>query len=335
MLVPALHQLFERWVQQYVKPEECMQLLYERYLEKVVEDPRGDWRSNAREEFKKHNERPGLVVSTTEIHQGEIVVIDDQDLFEALLDAFDIAWRERGHVQEAIDASRQRAIEVGAEYMTKALMASGSLDEVNGLTEIKQIEGLGRTQPHRGYYLDGAWAENPPIKELIEYGVDEIWMVEVFPKLCAIKPDSHEAREDRKEELWQNALVEQQLYFMRKVNLWLQSGRLIDDQPRLNDLRCELEERLKGAQRAQLLEAFAKGVTHADSYTTDNEKIEEMTKTYRPVETRCISLPPDMQPLTAGARIVNSAPYLLEKMEVGYDNAMKFLSKLPYRRQHY
>jgi hypothetical protein len=155
-------------------------------------------------------------------------------------------------------------------------------------------------------------------------------MVEVFPKLCAIKPDSHEAREDRKEELWQNALVEQQLYFMRKVNLWLQSGRLVDDDAELERLRGCLDEKLRRGDSA-LLEAFERGVSHPEAHRTIEEKIKEMTKKYRPVETRCISLPADMQPLTAGARIVNSAPYLLDKMEVGYDNAMRFLSALPYK----
>jgi hypothetical protein len=185
-------------------------------------------------------------------------------------------------------------------------------------------------QRHKGFYLDGAWAENPPIKELIECGVDEIWMVEVFPRLCSTEPDSHEAREDRKEELWQNALVEQQLYFIRKVDLWLQSGRLIDDQVRLRELRDILEKRLKDGDRA-LLDAFERGVSHPEAHTTNEQKVNEMTREYRPVETRCISLPPDMQPLTAGARIVNSAPYLLEKMEVGYDNTMRFLSTLPHK----
>lgn len=60
-LVPTLHQLFERWVQQYVEPEKCMQLLYDRYVLKVLTDAPDDWRSKARQKFKHDTKRPGLV----------------------------------------------------------------------------------------------------------------------------------------------------------------------------------------------------------------------------------------------------------------------------------
>lgn len=330
MFVPKLHQAFERWVADYVQPKECMQLLYERYVQEQLAQSLDDWRDRSRSAFNNDERRTRLLVSTTEIHRGEIVVIDDEDLFDALLEAFEIALSERLNNMEreqAIAGARSRAIEVGAEYMSKALMASGSLDDLNGMTRIEEIQGL-KNIKHKGHYLDGAWAENPPMKELIDSRIDEIWMVEVFPKKCESEPETHEARQDRKEELWQDALVEQQLYFIRKVNLWLQSERLLDD-GRLQDLRQKLIERLNGGDVA-LLEAFNNGVAHPDYFATSEAKAAEMTKVYRPVTTRCIHLPTELQPLTAGARIVNSPGYLVDKMDVGYASAMRFVSDLPY-----
>jgi NTE family protein len=108
------------------------------------------------------------------------------------------------------------------DFSLEALLASGSLDEVNGLTQIE-------AGPNQGVYCDGAWGTNPPLVPLLEYGVDEIWLVQHFPKLRVAVPQSPAERKDRKDELWQNALVEHELHFIRKVNEWLASGQLRND----------------------------------------------------------------------------------------------------------
>jgi hypothetical protein len=298
-----------------------MRLLYDGYITQFVEKSK-DWKKNVRENYK--NIPYHLVISATEIHQGEIITIDDEDFCEALLDAFEKA-RNSGMTNEA---ARDRAIEVAAEYMTVALMASGSLDEINGFTEVKQIPGMSVKERHKGQYLDGAWAENPPIKELIDYNVDEIWMVEIFPKLCLSDPETYEAREDRKEELSQNALVEQQLYFIRKLNLWLESGRLVNTSGDLNTLRRDLVTRLKKGDH-QLREAFNHAVAHPQDYSDPEAVADHITQKYRPITTRCIELPASLQPLTAGARIVNTRSFLIDKMKIGYENAKRFVRTLP------
>lgn len=114
------------------------------------------------------------------------------------------------------------------EFSLEAILASGSLDEVNGLTEIK-------AGPHQGVYCDGAWGTNPPLNEMIDYGVDELWLVEVFPKERREIPRTPAERKDRKDELWQNSLVEHELYTINKVNQWLAEKRLINDEKREND----------------------------------------------------------------------------------------------------
>jgi len=105
------------------------------------------------------------------------------------------------------------------DFCLEAILASGSLDDVNGMTEIK--EGS-----NKGLYLDGAWGTNPPIRPMLDYGVDEVWLVEVFPKERKTPPTTPAERKDRKDELWQNSLVEHELDDIKRVNEWIASGRL-------------------------------------------------------------------------------------------------------------
>jgi len=60
------------------------------------------------------------------------------------------------------------------EFCLEAILASGSLDDINGMTRIEE----GR---NRGLYLDGAWGTNPPIRPMLNYNVEQLWLVEVFP----------------------------------------------------------------------------------------------------------------------------------------------------------
>jgi predicted acylesterase/phospholipase RssA len=100
------------------------------------------------------------------------------------------------------------------DLSTEPVQASGSYADVNGYTTIA-------TGPGAGTYCDGAWGTNPPLTPLIDCGVQEIWVVQVFPKKRLQIPRTHAEREDRKEELWQNSLVEHEHRMIDKVNEWL------------------------------------------------------------------------------------------------------------------
>ncbi|HEX6292123.1 MAG TPA: patatin-like phospholipase family protein [Herpetosiphonaceae bacterium] len=108
------------------------------------------------------------------------------------------------------------------DFCLEAILSSGSLDEINGITTIA-------AGPNKGTYCDGAWGTNPPITPLLDYGIDELWYVEVFPKERREVPRTPADRKDRKDELWQNSLVEHELYHIEKVNEWLRAGRLRND----------------------------------------------------------------------------------------------------------
>jgi NTE family protein len=140
------------------------------------------------------SEVPGLALGAAEVLKGKITVFSEKD------------------------------------FCLEAILASGSLDEVNGLTSIE-------SGPHKGVYCDGAWGTNPPITPLIDYGIDELWLVTVFPRERRNVPRTPDERKDRKDELWQNSLVEHELEDIERVNRWIDSGRLNNEDKRYRSIK--------------------------------------------------------------------------------------------------
>lgn len=99
------------------------------------------------------------------------------------------------------------------EISTAAVLASGSFEEFTGLTTIA-------TPPHAGTYIDGAWGDNPPINELLDYDLHEIWFITCWPKAISDLPDTPPERKERQNELWQNSLVEHEMDVVEFVNYW-------------------------------------------------------------------------------------------------------------------
>lgn len=192
--VPMIRRIFQAWIASALNPLRAVRAL--------VEAP---------------GETPRLALGAANVLTGDIVTFLDQHLLD------DIGHHHRH--PEAIQQWRARAelrryphpqgaaidYAPGAELLFKAVMASGSLDETNGMTSIDQ--GL-----YHGTYIDGAWAQNPPLDVMIDFGVDEIWLVEIFPKYRNQLPGNHAEREDRREELAQNAVVEQQIRMIERIN---------------------------------------------------------------------------------------------------------------------
>jgi len=118
------------------------------------------------------------------------------------------------------------------DFSLEAILASGSLDEVNGITIIK--EG-----PNKGDYCDGAWGTNPPLTPLVYCSIDELWLVQFFPQERKNLPKTPAERKERKDELWQNSLVDHELYFIDKVNEWLASGRLNNEDGKYRHIKLK------------------------------------------------------------------------------------------------
>jgi predicted acylesterase/phospholipase RssA len=98
-------------------------------------------------------------------------------------------------------------------FSLEVLTATGSLEDTIGITEVKNGSKLED-------YIDGGWAVNPPLKTLLDCDVDEIWLIEVFPHSWSSKPRSPMEGKSRRDELWQYALLLQELDFIEKVNEW-------------------------------------------------------------------------------------------------------------------
>jgi NTE family protein len=330
-VIPVMQRLFEDWIIAHVQPEACMRVLFDRHLRWDDASRPADWRRQAAERYRDNADRLWLAIGTAEIRTGRVVTIDDADLFEALLEAYATALR-RG-----LDAAaaRQQAVSAAGRYMTLALMTSGSLDSVNGITRIDTVDGIDNLDRlHPGDYLDGAYSQNPPIAPLTKAGVDEIWMVEIFPERCDGRLDNNEKREDRKEELLQNAPVQHQYQFINNLNFWIKTGRLreLDQQE-----QAALEHRLRvdSTFRRELIELFEKTEPHAGTGRDESELIEaigaKVRKPYKTIRTRTIALPAELQPLTDAARIINSPLFLWLMMYRGLRNTYRFLAHLDDR----
>ncbi len=76
---------------------------------------------------------------------------------------------------------------------------------------------------HEGgsYYWDGLFARNPPVRELPQSDAEEIWVVRVNPRASTREPRSIAEIADRRNELSGNLSLEQELFFIRHVNGWV------------------------------------------------------------------------------------------------------------------
>jgi NTE family protein len=70
----------------------------------------------------------------------------------------------------------------------------------------------------KGVYWDGLYSQNPPIRDLTEAEPDEIWVLQINPEEIDDEPQTGAAIRDRRNELAGNISLNQELYFVRKVN---------------------------------------------------------------------------------------------------------------------
>jgi NTE family protein len=77
-------------------------------------------------------------------------------------------------------------------------------------------------------YWDGLFSHNPPIRELIDFRPDEIWVIQVNKLGSDQVPMSRDDIYDRRNELSGNLSLEQELRFIAKINELLERGMLVD-----------------------------------------------------------------------------------------------------------
>jgi NTE family protein len=83
-----------------------------------------------------------------------------------------------------------------------------------------------------GVYWDGLYSQNPPVRDLTEADPHEIWVIQINPEEIREEPKGTTEIEDRRNELSGNTSLNQELYFVRKINeLVKQLGQWKDDHP--------------------------------------------------------------------------------------------------------
>jgi NTE family protein len=107
----------------------------------------------------------------------------------------------------------------GEELCAECLLASAAIPELFRAVTI----------PHRGVYWDGLFSQNPPIHQLLDHRIDELWLIQINASSCTRVPsDTHEIL-DRRNALAGNLSMEQELTFIETLNRAIRAGKLTDE----------------------------------------------------------------------------------------------------------
>ncbi|MEQ3552428.1 patatin-like phospholipase family protein [Pseudonocardia nematodicida] len=79
---------------------------------------------------------------------------------------------------------------------------------------------------HGGTYWDGLFSQNPPVRDLLDAGPDELWVVQINPSRIPSEPRSLVEISDRRNALSGNLSLYQELGFIEKVDRLLADGTL-------------------------------------------------------------------------------------------------------------
>ena len=106
----------------------------------------------------------------------------------------------------------------GEDLCVECLLASAAIPELFRAVKV----------PGRGMYWDGLFSQNPPIHDLIDQNINELWVIQINPSTCARVPtETHEIL-DRRNALSGNLSMEQELNFIEMINRAVAEGRLTD-----------------------------------------------------------------------------------------------------------
>jgi NTE family protein len=105
----------------------------------------------------------------------------------------------------------------------EAVAASGTLPD---LRPAQRVPGMLNDDQREGLYWDGVFSQNPPVRQFLTGSEksrkpDEIWVIRINPQKRSDEPRTLGTIEDRRNELSGNLSLNQELYFIEKVNQWL------------------------------------------------------------------------------------------------------------------
>lgn len=112
--------------------------------------------------------------------------------------------------------SGQFEIFTGEELRVECLLASAAIPELFRAVEV----------PGRGMYWDGLFSQNPPIHDLTDHNINELWVIQINPSTCRKVPMATHEILDRRNELAGNISMEQELRLIEMVNRLLAEGKV-------------------------------------------------------------------------------------------------------------
>ncbi|CAG0970892.1 MAG: patatin-like phospholipase family protein [Candidatus Methanoperedens sp.] len=164
----------------------------------------------------------------------EIPGNDSVRLIDFLKKNYNIDWLKTAKI-EKIDDNKTIRASVEGNYLSLSLnneknKANLKIDDVRTDEFIAKKEDDGTLNIiKKSQYWDGLFSQNPPLRDLVD-GVnvkpDEIWVIQVNPEKIPKLPESVGAIRDRRNELAGNLSLYQELYFIEKVNEWIEKGLL-------------------------------------------------------------------------------------------------------------
>lgn len=120
--------------------------------------------------------------------------------------------------------SGQFEVFTGKELCTECLLASAAIPELYRAV----------TVPDRGVYWDGLFSQNPPIHDLTDFNINELWVIQINPSACSQVPKQVGEIKDRRNALAGNLSMEQELREIEMINRALAEGIVSD--PKLHPI---------------------------------------------------------------------------------------------------
>jgi NTE family protein len=110
----------------------------------------------------------------------------------------------------------------GEELCAECLLASAAIPEMFRAVNV----------PGRGVFWDGLFSQNPPIHDLVEHHIDELWVIQINSSTCARVPSETHEILDRRNALAGNLSMEQELKFIDTINRALAERKIQDSKYR-------------------------------------------------------------------------------------------------------
>jgi NTE family protein len=165
-----------------------------------------------------------IVVGAIELLSGNFEVFDSDKTIEQL------GLRPADSLKDQYSETRWR---MRRSLSLEGVAASGTLPEVLPAQVIPDMTfptcERGKTVTRDGYYWDGLYSQNPPIRDLLDVASksdkpDEIWVVRINPQECNFETMNIGLPEirDRENDLSGNLSLNQELDHILTVNRWIE-----------------------------------------------------------------------------------------------------------------